>query len=339
VAAFGHPAPLFVITGGDPFSRPDLVETVRQAAAAGLSVAVSPSGTPALTEENLAALKDAGATAISLSLDGSAASLHDGFRGVDGVFDATLRAWQEAQRVGLKVQVNTTVSHHNLTDLPNIVRLVAERGAMTWSAFLLVPTGRARLLERLDAADVEDVLNFVYDAGAFVPAKTTEAHHFRRVMLQRRILADRGFDPVGVLGLGPLYRQLSAGLEAAMVGVPQRPRRTPMDVNAGRGFMFVSHLGTVYPSGSLPLDAGNVRDQPLTDIYRNSPLFTGLRDVGLLRGRCGLCEFAAVCGGSRSRAYALRGDPFGEEPWCAYEPGSFPFQDDVARLLTASIRG
>lgn len=335
VAAFGQPAPLFVVTGGDPFARPDLFDIVRAASDAGLHVAVSPSGTPTLTEENLRALKDAGASAISLSIDGSTAQIHDGFRRVDGVYDWTLQAWDAARAMGLRVQINTTVTRHNLDDLPDIVRLVAEHGAMTWSAFILVPTGRGRELDDLDAHEVEDVLNFVYDAGAFVPAKTTEGHHFRRVVLQRRVLAERDADHVATLGLGQRYTLLRARLDEVMDGVPTRPHRTPMDVNAGRGFVFVSHRGSVHPSGFLPMSAGNVRDRPLTEIYRESELFTGLRDPGALKGRCGQCEFATVCGGSRSRAYAMTGDPFESEPWCAYEPGSFPFPEDIERLLHA----
>lgn len=333
VAAFGHPAPLFVITGGDPFAREDLFDIVRGAVDQGLAVGVSPSGTPTLTAENLAALKDAGAAAISLSLDGSTATRHDDFRGVNGVFDHTIRAWSAARELGLRVQINSTVSQHNLTDLPAVVRMVSEHGAMTWSAFLLVPTGRGRNLAELDAATVEEVLNFVYDAGEFVAAKTTEAHHFRRVALQRAILARHGLDPAQALRLGPLYQQLTDELAHLMAGVPARPRRTPMDVNAGRGFAFVSHLGDVHPSGFLPVVAGNVRTQTLSRIYRDSELFRELRDVTRFGGRCGRCEFAAVCGGSRSRAFALTGDPLAEEPWCGYQPGSFPFQDDVAELL------
>lgn len=333
IAAFGHPRPLFVITGGDPFSRSDLTEIARAAVAAGLPVAVAPSGTPTLTEENLAALARAGATAISLSLDGSTAARHDGFRGVPGVYGWTINGWRAARRLGLKVQVNTTVARHNLGDLPGIVATVAELGAMTWSAFLLVPTGRGRGLQSLSAAEVEDVLNFVYDAGAFVAAKTTEGQHFRRVAIQRAILAERGADAVSALGLGPLYRELRADLTRLMgSAAARRPRRPPMVVNAGSGFVFVSHTGTVHPSGFLPMHAGSIRDRPLTEIYRHSPLLRGLRDIGRLSGRCGRCEFAALCGGSRSRAYALTGDPYAEEPWCAYQPGSFRYDEAEARL-------
>jgi radical SAM protein len=324
VAAFGHPAPLFVITGGDPFTRPDLVELVRAGTAAGLSVAVSPSGTPALTRDNLAALRAAGAHAVSLSLDGSTARTHDSFRGIPGVFDQTLTGWAAAREVGLRVQINTTVTRANLTELPDIVRLVQELGALTWSAFFLVPTGRGRDLEQLTGDEVEDVLNFVYDAGAVVPARTTEAHHFRRVVLQRQALERANRDPVEALGLGPLYRQLRADLDRHFHAAPARVRRPPMEVNAARGFVFVSHLGDVHPSGFLPLSAGNVRDRSLTDLYRHADLLVGLRDPDRLEGRCGRCEFRALCGGSRSRAYALTGNPYASEPWCAYQPGSFP---------------
>ncbi|MGV9994535.1 TIGR04053 family radical SAM/SPASM domain-containing protein [Streptomyces sp. NPDC003374] len=337
IAAFGHPAPLFVITGGDPFQRPDLLELIAYGREAGVRVAVSPSGTPTLTPERLREVHEAGAAGLSLSLDGSTPELHDGFRGVRGVYGWTLDAWDAARALGMKVQINTTVTRHNLDDLPGIVRLVHTHGAMLWSAFLLVPTGRGGALGVLTPQETEDVLNFVYDVGLTVPAKTTEGHHFRRVALQRRVLADLGEDHERVLRLGPLYRRLrQRAAELGLTGGGRRARRPPLDVNAGRGFVFVSHTGTVHPSGFLPLGAGNVRERPLTEIYRTSELFTGLRDPDRLGGRCGSCEFRRVCGGSRSRAYGVTGDPYAEEPWCGYVPGSFPHQRELAALLAGT---
>jgi AdoMet-dependent heme synthase len=331
VAEFGPPPPVFVLTGGDPFQRPDLLDLVRHGTRLGLPVAVSPSGTPTLTAGRLAGLREAGARAISLSLDGSTAQIHDRFRGVPGVFGWTLDAWQAATELGLKVQINTTVTGHNLTDLADIAAQVHRLGAMSWSAFLLVPTGRGALLPALTARQAEDVLNFVYDAGEFVPARTTEAHHFRRVVIQREILRRRGADHVAVLGLGPLYLRLRERLGELSLA-RRKARRPPANVNAGQGFVFISHLGTVHPSGFLPLSAGSVRAARLAGIYRTSPLFTGLRDHGRLTGRCGACEFAPVCGGSRSRAFALTGDPYAEDPWCSYQPGTFPYPQDLAAI-------
>ncbi|WP_324716618.1 TIGR04053 family radical SAM/SPASM domain-containing protein [Carboxydochorda subterranea] len=340
VASFGPPPPLFVMTGGDPFKRPDLFELVEYGARIGLPVSVSPSGTPSLTYDNLARLREAGAVALSLSLDGSTAEIHDGFRRVEGVYGWTLAGWRAARQLGFKVQINTTVTPHNLYDLPEILRLVRELGAMTWSLFFLVRTGRGRALDAITPEQFEDVLHFLYDADKVVSLKTTEGHHFRRVVIQRQILERRGIPPSDALVLGETYRELRRRLEAVAPDVDfdgRSPmRRTPLDVNAGRGFVFISHLGVVYPSGFLPLAAGSVRERPLTEIYRQSPLFRSLRDPDRLEGRCGRCEFRAVCGGSRSRAFGATGNALAEEPWCTYEPGSFPFQDELHPYLAAS---
>jgi len=334
IASFGPPPPLFVMTGGDPMKRPDLTELVAYAAGRHLPVAFSPSATPLLTPGVITELKSAGLKALSLSIDGSCPEIHDAFRGIDGVFERTMTAWETARELGIKVQINTTVSRLNLFDLPRMAHLVRERGATLWSGFMLVPVGRGAALEQISADECEDVMNFLYDVGNAIPTKTTEGHHFRRVVLERTILERRGIAPEGAIRLGPTYRKLRAALEPWPVRGQER--RSPMDINAGRGFVFISHVGTVHPSGFMPIPAGNIRAQTLADIYRESPLFNDLRDTARLTGRCGVCEFAAVCGGSRSRAFATSEDPLGDDPLCAYTPGIFPYQADVARLLNVS---
>jgi radical SAM protein len=337
VSSFGKPPPLFVITGGDPFERPDLAVLIAAGTRLGLPVSISPSGTPALSQANLERMRAAGALALSLSIDGASSAVHDGFRGVPGVFDRTIAAWRLAREIGLKVQINTTVAPQTVDDLPRIVRLVRDIGAMTWSVFLLVPTGRGSAIGQLDAADTEDVLNFLYDADKIVSVKATEAHHFRRIVLQRQVLERRGEDHIDVLGLGPRYRRMRDELGPIEGRGPTKTgvRRAPLDVAAGRGFVFVSHTGEVFPSGFLPLSAGNVRDRRLPDLYRTSPLFGSLREPDRLGGRCGACEFRKVCGGSRARAFAVTGDLLAEEPMCSYQPGAFPYADDIAELLGA----
>lgn len=339
IAAFGPPNPLFVMTGGDPFKRPDLFDLVRYGSSIRLPVSVSPSGTPALSRANLERLREAGAVALSLSVDGSTAGIHDGFRGVEGVLSWTLDAWSAARELGFRVQINTTATPHNVDDLPSILRMVREVGAMTWSVFFLVPTGRAVGLPQFTPEEFEDVLHFLYDADKVVSAKATEAYHFRRVVLQRRILEQRGVPPEEALPLGETYRRLRRKAAELMpdvdLGAPGPIRRPPLDVNAGGGFVFVSHVGTVHPSGFLPLAAGSVRERTLAEIYRTSPLLEALRDPDRLAGRCGRCEFRTVCGGSRSRAFGATGDPLAEEPWCPYEPGTFPFAEDVEALVGA----
>lgn len=334
IERFGKPRPLFILTGGDPFKRTDVFDLVGYATEEGLPVAVSPSGTPLLTPANLRRLKEAGTRAISLSVDGSTPERHDDFRQVSGSFQWTVNGWRAARAIGLKVQINTTVTRYNLFDLPRIFALVRDLGAMTWSVFFLVPTGRARPEDNISPHDYEAVMNFLYDASKFMGVKTTEGHHFKRVVLQRAILDARGLPPEDYLSLNDTYRQLKDGLDAVvreknLPAPADRIRRTPMHVNSAEGLVFISHRGDVFPSGYLPLSAGNVRETLLLDIYRHSPLFQALRDKSQLKGRCGRCEFRAVCGGSRSRAYAVTGDVLAEEPFCVYEPGTFPFTSDL----------
>jgi radical SAM protein len=343
IESFGTPRPLFILTGGDPFKREDIFDLVKYAAARGLPVAVSPSGTPLLNRENLQRLKDNRAKAISLSLDASNAPMHDDFRRVPGSFDWTVNGWKMAREIGLKLQINTTVTRYNLYDLPRLFALVRDLGAMTWSLFLLVPTGRALPEDEVSPDDYEAVMNFLYDASKYIGAKTTEGHQYKRVVLQRAALEARGLPPEEYMNLNSTYRKLKAGLEevsrnSSKPDPSSKIHRTPMHINSADGFVFISLRGEVFPSGYLPLKAGNVLETSVVDIYRNSPIFQSLRDKNQLKGRCGECEFRWVCGGSRSRSYAVSGDILAEEPFCNYVPNSFPFSSEIKELTLAEAK-
>jgi radical SAM protein len=336
IADFGKPHPLVILTGGDPFKRSDIFELTRYGADLGLPVALSPSGTPLLNPDNLNRVKDAGCKAISLSLDGSCPEIHDTFRGVPGSFEWTVNGWKTARSLGLKLQINTTVTRHNLYDLPKIFALVRDLGAMTWSVFFLVPTGRGLAEDEISPQDYEAVMNFLFDASKYISLKTTEGHHYKRVVLQRSYLDKHHLPYQEYMQLNDTYARLMEGLRAETIGMQIAPssemgdagrmRRAPMHINAADGFVFISLLGEVFPSGYLPVSAGNVRKTHLQEIYQDSALFRSLRNREELKGRCGACEYNTVCGGSRSRAFAVTGDILAEEPFCAYQPGSFPFE-------------
>ena len=321
IATFGPPRPVVVLTGGDPLERADLVGLVAHGTAAGLSMALSPSVTPLLTRAALIELRDAGAKAVSLSLDGGTAATHDGFRGVAGVFDATLAAARTVREVGFRLQLNTTVTAGNVRELPQILRFVLELEAALWSVFLLVPTGRGAGLDSLSPDDVEEVLHWLHDVSDHVAIKTTEAPHYRRYVLQH------GGDPLA----GPQARgePENAGTGTRKDGSPppagtppKRLHRAPLGVTDGKGVMFVGHLGEIYPAGFLPLLCGRFPQVSVVDTYQKHPTFLALRDPDRFGGICGVCEYHDVCGGSRARAYAVLGDPLGPEPDCVYVPRS-----------------
>jgi radical SAM protein len=298
IAAMG--TPLAVLTGGDPAKRPDLVELIEHGARAGLTMAVTPSGTPLMTRDLLRRMRDAGMARLAVSVDAPDAETHDGFRRVPGSFAETLRILREAADLGIQRQINTTVGHHNRCALPRMAALVADLGAVLWSVFVVVPAGRATTSLLLGANGLERILEELADIAEKAPfdVKTTCAPHFRRVQLQRRARS------VGVL---------------RDVG-PDGEIRGARGINDGSGFVFISHRGEIYPSGFLPIRAGDVRTRDLATIYRTSPVFTHLRDPSALRGKCGVCPFKLVCGGSRARAYSMTGDPLEADPLCGYVP-------------------
>jgi len=291
--------PMFVLTGGDPLKRPDLQAIVEYARQRSVKTSLTPSATPLLTREAVFRLKESGLMRLALSLDGSTAQLHDGFRGVAGSWQRTLDAVEWSHEAKLPVQVNTTVTRHNVHDLDNLVELLTSVKTVLWSVFFLVPTGRGQICDLLSPEEHEAVFAKLYAASKRVRfhIKTTEGQHYRRYVLQQRAQA------------AP-----SSALIADLIA------RAPSGVNDGKGFVFISHTGEVYPSGFLPISAGNIRRDRLADIYRTCPLFLSLRDLSQLKGKCGRCEFQDVCGGSRARAFALTGDPLAEEPCCCYIP-------------------
>ena len=308
--------PVFVLTGGDPIKRPDLFELISYARSVGVRVSLTPSATPLLTREVVTRLKEAGLARLAVSMDGASAKTHDAFRGLSGSFARTLDAVRWANEVGLPVQINTTFSRRNIGEIDQIVSLMEKLRITLWSVFFLVPTGRGKLNDLLSADEFEGVFERLHQLSktATFDIKTTEAQHYRRFMLQRKVAEKR-----------------SGALRADNHVSTDEIGRAPRGLNDGKGFVFISHKGEVFPSGFLPVSAGSIREKSLETIYCESPLFRDLRNTSRLEGKCGACEFKQICGGSRSRAYALTGNPFGEEPCCAYVPKGYAATPNEAR--------
>jgi radical SAM protein len=298
IRSFGEP--LMVFTGGDPLKRPDLFDLIRHSVKIGLRTNVTPSATPLLTAVAIDKFKQAGVTRMAISVDGHNAASHDDFRGVPGTFDRAMFALAHARDIGLDTQFQTTVTRRNMEHLPEIAEIVKEMGSKMWSLFFLIVTGRALEDDDLRADEYEDVFKFMYELSKTAPfgVKTTEAMHYRRYVAQRT-RAEHGITE----------NQNAKGVAFRTAGVSD-----------GKGFVFVSHQGEIFPSGFLPVTGGNVLRDSLTDVYRNSDLFKTLRDTAQREGKCGICEYQKICGGSRARAYALTGDFLAEDPRCVYQP-------------------
>jgi radical SAM protein len=298
IRSFGEP--LMVFTGGDPLKRPDLFDLIRYSVKIGLRTNVTPSATPLLTAEAIDAFKAAGVSRMAISLDGPDAASHDDFRGIPGTFDRAMFALRHARDIGLDTQLQTTITRRNMAKLQEMADIAKEVRTKMWSLFFLIVTGRAAETDDLRAHEYEKVFEFMYDLSKSAPfgVKTTEAMHYRRYVAQR-IKAEHGVTE----------NENAKGVAWRTAGVSD-----------GKGFVFVSHTGEIFPSGFLPVSGGNVLNDSLTSVYRDSSLFRTLRDTTQREGKCGICEYQKVCGGSRSRAYALTGDYLAEDPRCVYQP-------------------
>jgi radical SAM protein with 4Fe4S-binding SPASM domain len=296
--------PLLVLTGGDPLKRADVFDLVEHAVGRGLSVAMTPSATPLVTAAAIARLHASGLHRLAVSLDGCDAATHDGFRRVAGSFAHTLWIVAEARRIGLPVQINTTVAKHNVHQIDAMAELIGGMDVALWSVFFLVPTGRAQIDQRISADDCEEVFERLWhhQRHQSFPIKTTEAPHYRRFILQK-------MKGSGTRGAG---------------------RLPSVGTNDGKGVMFVSHTGEIYPSGFLPVCCGRFPTNSVVEVYQRAPLFRSLRDADQLKGKCGVCEFKEICGGSRSRSFGISGDPLAAEPDCAYVPPRWNPADDQA---------
>lgn len=309
--------PLLVFTGGDPLERPDVFDIAEYAIKKGVRVSMTPSATPNVTKEAMQKAKDIGLARWAFSIDGHSAEVHDHFRGTTGSFDLTIKAIEYLNELGMPLQINTVISRYNYEYLDELAEMVEKLNCVLWSVFFLVPTGRGKETDMISPAEHEKVFRWLYDLSKRVPfdIKTTAAQHYRRVVIQQKLREQKGLSDKEHI----LYEDaLTMGDTGKIDGLG----RAPKGVNDGNGFVFISHTGDVFPSGLLPIKAGNVRQTPLAEIYRDSEVFRNLRSPDKYKGKCGVCEFNKVCGGSRSRAYNVTGDYMESEPYCVYIPQS-----------------
>ncbi|MHB9138910.1 MAG: SPASM domain-containing protein, partial [Victivallaceae bacterium] len=272
----------------------DIFELAAYSVGKGIRTVMAPCGQN-INQVNSRSIKESGIRRISVSLDGACPGTHDFFRGVPGSFEGSLQGIEYAKGAGLQFQINTTVSKHNIRELPRIYELAVKLGAAAFDIFFMVLTGRAADLKDLElsAACYEETLHWVAATAATSPilVKTTCAPHYARIANGNAAF--------------PATQRVSGGCLG------------------GKGFIFISHQGIVQPCGFLDIDCGNLRNENFNvlKIYDESKIFQELRDVDHYQGKCGICEFNRICGGCRARAYSHDRNYLGAEPLCVHIPG------------------
>ncbi len=309
--------PIIILTGGEPLVRPDVFHLAKYAAGKGLRVVMGSNGT-IIDDQTAANMKDVPIARLGVSLDFPTPQLQDKFRGKEGAFETALAGIASARKAGIPVQINSTVTRMNVSYLNDLVALALKVGAAAFHPFLLVPTGRGKGLEAVELSpeEYEKTLNWIYDKqlelGDRLFFKPTDAPHYLRVVRQRQKQNPQAEMPAPTRTGHPGH---PGGHNAA--------NSITRGCLAGTGFGFISHRGSVQGCGYLNVEAGNVREQSFSRIWADSPVFNNLRDLSLVKGKCGACEYKRICGGCRARAYEKTGDYLESEPYCIYQPAAW----------------
>ncbi len=314
VASFAKP--IMIMTGGEPMLRDDIWDIAQYGTDLGLRMVMAPCGF-LVTEESAKKMMEVGIQRISLSIDGATEKSHDDFRRVPGAFKSVMTAIENCNKVGLEFQVNTTVSKHNLHELPKILDMVIKLGAKAHHPFLLVPTGRGENMKDMEISpdEYEKTLTWFYDMRDQVPIqfKPTCAPHYYRIFRQKE--REKG------IKVTPETHGMDAMSKGCM---------------GGQSFAFLSHVGKVQICGFLDEECGDIRKEKFSHIWNDSSVFKEMRAWDDYKGRCGYCEYRSVCGGCRARAFAFTGDYMDEEPFCTYQPSE---EAKVARDKKKAAKG
>lgn len=301
--------PILILTGGEPFMRPDIWQIIDYARDRSCMPVIGTNATT-ITEDIARNMQEHGITRMSVSLDFPDAERHDAFRGQKSAYDDAVRGIKLAQQHGVGVQINTTVTKQNAEVLDEMHGLAKDLGAVAFHPFLLVPTGRGENLRDIELTpeEYEEVLTWAYYKSKTSPLhfKPTDAPQYYRIAHQKA-------------------REEGSRVTAEEYGTEAMTR----GCLGGITFVFISHTGDMQPCGYFDMQLGNVKETPFSEIWTNSPVFNDLRDFGKLKGKCGACEYKAVCGGCRARALSATGDYMEEEPYCAYVPRSMRAREEA----------
>lgn len=287
---------MLILTGGEPLLRKDIFEIAQHASGQGIWVVMGTNGV-LVTEKVAQKMIECGVKGVAISLDSIEAEKHNQFRGGPNSWEYSVRALKTCRAAGLQVLVQTTVMESNYDEIPQLIEFTRELGAWSFNLYFLVQTGRGQQMNDLSPRRTHAMLE-----------NLVELQDRYRPMLVRSKCAPQFKQIAYAMGQG--------GLESG-------------GCMAGTEYCRITPEGNVTPCPYMPVVAGNVLEQRLTDIWHTSPVFQELRDLDQLQGRCGRCEFKELCGGCRCRAYAASGDYLQEDPACTYQPNG------ARRLLKA----
>jgi radical SAM protein with 4Fe4S-binding SPASM domain len=289
-----------IFSGGEPLLRKDFVLALAEYCVdSGIIPALLSNGV-LLSRKVAWELKNAGIMAVGLPFDSIVPERHDKLRNVPGTFEKALKAIRACQEVDLEVVITTMALKDTFEDMPKRIDYLAQLGIEQVAVYDLVPVGRGKdiidqamsqqqrvsLIRYLQQMQEEKEMVFTMSGGMPLYPEIVSEMHKSNDTKPRDLL------------LRQFWIHSSVGCHAGILYFSLRPN------------------GDVYPCTFLPVKVGNIREQSLTDIWRNSKVLKELRNRRGLKGKCGECGFRDTCGGCRGRAYACSDDYLEADPVC-----------------------
>jgi len=296
---------LLIFDGGEPLLREDFLELAKYASSKGLRVVIGSNGM-LINRELAEQLKSAGVMAVQISIDGAKAQTHDWFRGEDGSFVKALEGAKACKAVGLPFQFGMTIRRGTLDEIPEMLKLTVDSGAVAAEFFDLVQVARVKREipnEVLVPEERRKVMAWLAEAQRECPIIIrVPGCPMYTLLLQEKQIQPEHFS-ADLLKRIPYYGRGCAA------GMPQ-------------GYLQISPNGEVHPCMLLQIKLGNVREESLTQIWDKSPILAKLRERSLLEGECGRCTYRDRCAGCRGRAYEETGNMLATDPGCWIKDGS-----------------
>ena len=289
-----------IFSGGEPLLRKEFILTLAECCVdAGIIPAMLTNGV--LINHKVAwELKDAGIMAVGIPIDSADPESHDKLRNVSGAFEKAVKAVKACLDVDLEVVITTMALKDTFDDIPKRIEFIANLGVDQVAVYDLVPVGRGKAV--MDQAMCQ-----------------TQRVSLIRYLQQMQEDNEMVFTMSGGL---PLYPEIASemhrvnGTKPRDLLLKQFWVNVPVGCHAGILYFSLRPNGDVYPCAFLPVKVGNIREQSLTSIWRNSKVLNELRERSLLKGKCGECAYRETCGGCRGRAYACSGDYLDADPVC-----------------------
>ena len=285
------------ISGGEPLLRDDLPQLVQKFVSRSVAVNIITNGW-LIDSETAEKLKASGVSTVAISIDGTE-EVHDSIR-KKGSFARIREAVAHLKHAGVTIGAVTTISNKNIDLLPELRRMFIDMGVSSWQVQPGLPMGNFK--ERpdwvIDPEQVPGIIDFCYETAMEGKIRIFPADCLGYYTEKEMIVRQKS----GIGGAVSMWDGCNAGVRS----------------------FGILHNGDILGCTSIREKSfveGNIREQPLSDIWLNPESFDWRRKMSKaqLSGDCAICIYGSKClGGCPNTRLTMNDDMYSENHYCVY---------------------